>query len=60
MPRFGLDIAESLWQAQDVDRPGELVLRKRLPRGKLLAFFANLPRGVIHLEAPRGAGGRLR
>lgn len=55
---IGLDIAKSVFQAHDIDRPGEL-LRKRLACGKLPAFFANLPLGVIDPEAPRGTRGRL-
>jgi transposase len=39
-----------------VDQHGKVVLRrKRLSRGKVLAFFANLPRCVIGLEACGGA-----
>jgi transposase len=38
-----------------VDQRGKVVLRKRLSRGTVLAFFANLPRCLIGLEACGGA-----
>jgi transposase len=38
-----------------VDQRGMVALRKRLSRGKVLAFFANLPCCVIGLEACGGA-----
>ena len=42
------------FQVHGVDERGRVVLRGRLGRGKVLAFFANLPRCRIGLEA-RGA-----
>ena len=51
----GLDIAKNVFQVHGVDQHGKVVLRKRLSRGKVLAFFANLPRCVIGLEACGGA-----
>jgi transposase len=52
---IGLDIAKSVFQVHGIDRHGKVVLRKRLTRAKLLAFFANLPRCLIGLEAGGGA-----
>ena len=52
---IGLDIAKNVFQVHGVDQHGKVVLRKRLSRGKVLAFFANLPRCVIGLEACGGA-----
>ena len=52
---IGLDIAKNVFQVHGVDQHGVLVLRKRLSRGKVLAFFANLPRCVVGLEACGGA-----
>ena len=52
---IGLDIAKSVFQVHGVDRHGKTVLRKRLTRAKMLAFFANLPRCLIGLEAGGGA-----
>ena len=51
----GLDIAKNVFQVHGVDARGRVVLRKRLPRAKVLAFFANLPRCLIRLEAGGGA-----
>ena len=52
---IGLDIAKSVFQVHGVDARGRVVLRKRLARGRVLAFFANLPRCLIGLEACGGA-----
>ena len=52
---IGLDIAKNVFQVHGVDQHGKVVLRKRLSRGQVLAFFANLPRCVIGLEACGGA-----
>jgi transposase len=52
---IGLDIAKTVFQVHGVDQHGNLVLRQRLSRGNVLAFFANLPRCVIGLEACGGA-----
>jgi transposase len=52
---IGLDIAKSSFQVHGADACGKVVLRKRLRRGKLLEFFANLPRCRIGMEACGGA-----
>ena len=52
---IGLDIAKSVFQLHGVDEQGRVVLRQRLARGKVLVFFANLPRCTIGLEACGGA-----
>ena len=52
---IGLDIAKNVFQVHGVDQHGKVVLRNRLSRGQVLAFFANLPRCVIGLEACGGA-----
>ena len=51
----GLDIAKSMFQLHGTDRLGKPVLRQRLPRSKMLEFFANLPSCRIGLEACGGA-----
>jgi transposase len=51
----GLDIAKNLFQVHGTDQQGKVVLRKRLARGKVLGFFANLPRCLVGLEACGGA-----
>ena len=52
---IGLDIAKNVFQVHGVDEHGRVVLRKWLARGRVLAFFANLPRCLIGLEACGGA-----
>ena len=52
---IGLDIAKNVFQVHGVDRHGKVVLRKRLARARVSAFFANLPRCVVGLEACGGA-----
>jgi len=48
---IGLDIAKSVFQVHGVDsRTGE-VIKKRLPRSKLLGFFSKLGPCVIGIEA---------
>jgi transposase len=52
---IGLDIAKHVFQVHGVDARGRVVLRKRLARAKVLAFFANLPPCLVGLEAGGGA-----
>jgi transposase len=40
---IGLDLAKNVFQVQGVDARERPVLRKRLSRTKVLAFFAQLP-----------------
>ena len=47
----GLDLAKSWFQVHGADAQGRPRLRKKLARGKLLAFFAGLPRCLIGMEA---------
>lgn len=47
----GLDLAKHVFQVHGVDASGATVLRKRLRRSEVLAFFARLPRCLIGLEA---------
>jgi transposase len=51
---IGLEIAKSVFPVHGVGARGRVVLRKRLSRAKVLAFFANLPRCRIGLEACGG------
>jgi transposase len=41
---IGLDIAKSVFQVHGVDAAGEIVVRRKLTRGRVLAFFESLPR----------------
>jgi transposase len=52
---IGLDIAKSVFQVYGEDAEGRPVLRKRLGRAAVAAFFAKLPPAVIGLEACGGA-----
>lgn len=42
---IGLDIAKSVFQVHGVDAAGEVVIRRKLTRGRVLGFFENLPPG---------------
>jgi transposase len=52
---IGLDLAKSTFQVHGVDARGKVAVRKKLTRGKVLGFFANLPRCVVGMEAGGGA-----
>src|SRR4051812_23683983 len=52
---IGLDIAKSVFQAHGADASGAVMFRKKLGRGRLLAFFAAQPRCVVAMEACAGA-----
>jgi hypothetical protein len=40
---IGLDIAKSVFQVHEVDRAGQVVIRRQLKRRHVLAFFQKLP-----------------
>jgi hypothetical protein len=48
---IGLVLAKHVFQVHGVDEEGTTVLRKRLRRGQVLAFFSRIPRCVVGLEA---------
>ena len=48
---FGLDIAKSVFQAHGVNAAGEVIVRQRLTRSRLLAFFDKRPPCLIGIEA---------
>jgi len=48
---IGLDLAKSVFQVHGVDADGAAVLRQRLTRGRMLKFFAKLPRCLVGMEA---------
>jgi transposase len=48
---IGLDIAKSVFQIHGVGAAGDVVVRQRLSRGKLLQFFAKIPVCLVGLEA---------
>ncbi|WP_192258018.1 IS110 family transposase [Mesorhizobium caraganae] len=52
---IGLDTSKSWFQVHGVDADGQAVVRRKLPRSKVLNFFANLPPCTVGLEACGGA-----
>lgn len=48
---IGLDIAKSVFQVHGVDDAGEVAVRRKLTRGRVLGFFEKLPRCLIGIEA---------
>ncbi|RXV58549.1 IS110 family transposase [Roseovarius sp. A46] len=51
----GLDLAKNVFQAHGADGAGQPVLRKKLRRGQVLAFFSELQPCVVAMEACGGA-----
>ena len=50
---IGLDLAKNVFQVHAVDEAGSVVMRKRLRRGQVLAFFGEIPPCLVGLEACR-------
>jgi transposase len=48
---IGLDIAKSVFQVHGIDATGEVIVRRRLSRVRVLGFFEKLPRCLIGIEA---------
>src|SRR5215831_10173575 len=48
---IGLDIAKNVFQVHGIDAEEKVVVRKRLRRGQVIAFFKALPPCVIGMEA---------
>ncbi|MCL8000181.1 IS110 family transposase [Brucella sp. 21LCYQ03] len=48
---IGLDLAKQVFQVHDARVDGSVVLRKKLTRGQLLAFFSKLPPCIVAMEA---------
>jgi len=47
----GLDLAKHVFQVHGIDAEGTTVLRRRLRRNQVLAFFSRLRRCVVGMEA---------
>jgi hypothetical protein len=47
----GVDLAKNVFQVHGVDAEGSTVLRKQLRRAQVLAFFSQLPRCLVGMEA---------
>ena len=57
----GLDIAKRVFQLHGVDAAGKAVLRRKLQRSEVLAFFKALPPCLVALRlAARRIIGRVR
>ncbi len=52
---IGLDTAKTVFQVHGIDEGGKAVLKRKLHRSELVAFFAQQPRCAVFLEAC-GAG----
>lgn len=52
---LGIDVAKNVFQLHGVDERGQVVLTKRVPRGRLREVVAQVAPCVIGLEACRGA-----
>jgi transposase len=53
--RVGLDVAKNVFQVHAVASDHRVVVRRQLRRQQILAFFADLPRCIIGIEACPGA-----
>ena len=49
--RVGLDLAKKVFQVHAIDAKSEIVVVRKLARGRLVAFFAELPPCVVAMEA---------
>jgi transposase len=52
----GIDLAKSVFQVHGADASGAFVIRKKLRRDEVLAFFSTLPRCVVAMEAIAALG----
>ena len=52
---IGLGLAKNVFQVHGADASGRAVLRKKLRRDQVLAFFSQLPPSVVAMEACGGA-----
>ena len=48
---IGLDLAKSVFQVHGIDAEGEIVIRKRLPRSRVLDFFGKLEPCLVGMES---------
>jgi len=51
----GIDIAKRVFHVVGMDERGQIILRKRLMRGEVMAFMAKLPQATVGMEACGGA-----
>ena len=48
---IGLDIAKNVFQVHGVDAAGQVVVQRRLSRGRVLVFFEKLKPCLVGIEA---------
>ena len=48
---IGLDIAKNVFQVHGIDASGQVVIRRQLRRGRVIAFFNKLPACIVGIEA---------
>jgi hypothetical protein len=48
---IGLDIAKSVFQVPGTDAEGKVLIRRKLKRGYVIAFFEKLPPCLVGVEA---------
>jgi transposase len=51
----GIDIAKHVFHVIGLDKRGKIILHKRLYRGAVMSFMAQLPRATVGMEACSGA-----
>jgi transposase len=51
----GIDLAKSVFHLVGLDERGMIILRKRVARGEVMPFMAQLPRVLVGMEACGGA-----
>jgi transposase len=51
----GIDIAKRVFHVIGMGKRGKIILRKRLYRGEVMSFMAQLPRATVGMEACSGA-----
>src|SRR5487761_1985652 len=49
--RIGLDLAKNVFQIHGIDEAGNVVVTRKLRRGAVLGFFAQLPSCLVAMEA---------
>lgn len=52
---LGIDLAKDVFQLHGTDEKGQVVLRKRLSRKKLIEFMSNLPSCLVGIESCGGS-----
>ena len=52
---IGIDLAKNIMHIHGVNNNGKTVLKKKLPRDKLLEFMANNPKCLVGMEACGGS-----